>query len=464
MKKLLPALVVLGLLAYGGFAFHASRSAEDAYHRAVYSLSRHPGVRLLDSGYTRGWSRSTAVTAFELTGPAGQAFGERLRRAGVEGARHRVGFRLEHRVLHGPLAVLGWARAGAEGSPVVAVVDTTARFDRESEIELRQAFGDPPPLEIHARVRLSGVGEARLAAPAQPLRALPPQPGLAAWQGVFHGLSGDAVFTSDALSLAGSFESDGLEGGSGPEGFAVRHLTIGLDLHRSSPDGPWSGHLDLEAGRVELEGGAVVLHELRLVEERGRRPAGPTRTVHVGLDAIALAAGRRLGPGRMELVVRGADDAPAPGAHGGEPADEPPVGQALAPLGGPGSVIELRALELDLPEGRLEARGRLAPSASPAPAAALLAPLAGVDLALEARAPEALLGDLASSELRDGVAALRRHGLVRVEEGVVELRLELRGGVLRAHGEVVPIEDLFGVPVLADASPAAGRSGAAQGR
>lgn len=478
MKKVLLALLALGLLVAGGLAFHARQRAEDAYHRTVYAFAQHPDVRLLESDYRRGWQRSTASTSFEVVGATGRLVGERLRAAGVEGARHRVGFRLEHRIAHGPGPLLDWARAGAVGSPVVAVVDTTATFDQESQTDLRHAWGEPPALRVHAVLRGSGVGEATLRMPSRPLTARPDEDGRP-WQGVFDGLQGDVVFTTDGLSLAGSVESPGVEGGTSERAFAARGVGLAFDLTRADVSAPWSGRTELSVARLEAGPERPALESLHVVEERQGGVQDAVRAFEVALGRLVTPEGGTLGPGRLELVVRGAaadalvaavpeDGAAVEGAPGAGDAALPARAFAALPrIAAPGAGVELRRLELATPEGAVEARGHV--RGAPVPPrlhATPLALLAAVDLRLELRAPEALLDASDAVALRDAVAELRERGLIRLDEGVLETQLQLSGGVLRVHGEVVPLEPLLGVPVAGLATPGgapAGTSGV-QGR
>jgi hypothetical protein len=352
---------------------------------------------------------------------------------------------------------------------VLARIQTTTRFDRESETDLRHAYGEPPALQVRAVVRSSGVGEATLQMPGRALQARPPEPERV-WQGAFHGLTGDAVFTTDGLSLAGSLESGGLEGGAGPDRFEARGLQVSFDLHRPDPSAAWSGHLELGVASLRLGESGPRIEGLRIAEERGVGPQGATRAVQVAVAGLETSENRTLGPGRLDLVIRGdaADALPLASDPGEEatPEGAPAPDEALAArafaalpaLAAAGAGVELRTLELATPEGPLQARGHVRPAVVPPRLVATpLGLLAGVDVRLELRAPEALLTGWGGAALRDGVDGLREHGLVRVDQGVVETRLELREGVLRAHGEVVPLEPLLGVPIAGLPAPSSPR-------
>ena len=286
MKRTLLILLLLGLV-FSGLSVWIGLRVEATHHELIAALERRPHLRVLSSVFERGLLHSTAETTFELRGAAGALFQRPLEWAGRQNVRPRVGFRLVHRIDHGPASLWAWLGSGAVGPPIVAHVYSTLILDQEAWSELAAAVGELPAVQLQLRVAADGRVRGRVSMPAAELQPRDVEPGDAPrWVGRLAGFRAELEVAPESDVLQVTLRAGGLQlGGS--------EMTLEV--------GEWNGQLELPLGESPRPSrGEHVVQNLILAwpaPEQGE----PTR---IAIDGIAWTTEG----GREELLVEAGFD------------------------------------------------------------------------------------------------------------------------------------------------------------
>lgn len=376
MKKFIFVLVLVCAAGFAGVSLWGSLRAKQAYRDLILSIAESPDARIIDTGYQRGWLQSTSHASVEIRGLAGEAFQQWLHAVGHEDVRGRVGIRMEQTIEHGYWPLRQWLTDGAEGTPVVARVETHLEFDKETQSEVAAVMGRLPSVSISTLIRISGIGESFVVIPAKRLESKPTDEEAAGWTTDFEGLQGHVVYTTDLDHFAASFESAGIEGGDAESVFALRDLKWAADVTRDE-SGLLVGEVSSSIASFRVASPEEDAPGLELDQSAIRQ----TNSVEAGRFDSALDFGVReirlgeqsFGPGEVELRIRDLD-APSlarlqdHGVAGFTPPETRDVMPAAAEAG-PRSVVsallsrspqlEVQSLRLATPSGEILAKLRI---------------------------------------------------------------------------------------------------------
>jgi uncharacterized protein YdgA (DUF945 family) len=421
-----------------------------ASYEAILAGMSEQGLRVVETGYERGWFSSLAQAELVGDPPAGTSEGVRLR--------------ISSRVNHGP-----WSPDAPRLVPAAAIV--------ESRVEARLPGIEPPPLLLTTVIELDGGGTTRVRLPAIERPAGVGESGVRSEEGI-----GEVRFAPGFASFEGRFELPSLEidgetGGQvllrglrsesaasrGAGGLYVGHGLVTVDSLAlpGVPGGIEARGLSVASRSEPREGGLIDLGtELRLddiqVEGNGYGPVLLALSL-TRVPAEALAA--------LQQAARAS-------------ASDPAAGQAVAAAMAAQlpSLLEhdprlaLDRLEVKTPEGVVEAQVwvRL-PGLTPEVLALPGAWLAHLEGAAELAIPKPLLLDLIAAgqrartltELRrrdpdiaelppemvpqlaaaarDQLAALVRDGWAEEQAGRVATTVKLGDGLLTINGKTLPI-------------------------
>ncbi len=442
MKKPLVLLALVALVA-AGFAQWVSLAVEAVHRDWIAQLGRQPGVRVLTSELDRGWLESEGEVGFELRGVPSVLFAAPLAWAGREGVRSRVGFVVHQRIEHGPLCLLDWLRQGAVGPPVIARIELTVEFDHEAQAELAAAFGRVAPLHAQLAVRVTGEADGPLDMPAVALRPQDVEAGAAPrWVGRLGVLQGHARWSRGgwSLDLAG-------------EGLALAGPEIDLQIRG------WQGRWVRTAGSARGEHG--IAHASLVVRDaEARQRSLQLDDLHWTLDHAPEELGIDLlaRTGRwnaqtfedLRLGARWARELPPVKAQAPD--------ASFAARMGLVSEIELDTLRLRVPEGPLEASGRLVFENAPEGSAGLQGDLL---LTVPRTWGNRLLsvGEPGAGEPEPADAWLAEGWLTRDRTGL-RTRLQWNADEVLANGRPIPTEpwwpQLASQPIATPPTPTAG--------
>lgn len=444
MKKFVLALLAVSVALSVGLAGWVGERAESAFHAGVRRLSEQPEIRVLETGYERGWLHSRGQVSFELRGAVGDAFRRRLVAAGRDDVRARVGIDSVHRVDHGPWPVVDWIRDGAQGLPVLVAVESRVELDQETQSELSAVLGRLPSLLAGTTVRLDGDAETVFSLPARALKpgTVVQDDPLHRLSGQWGGLEGRLHVAAGGAAVEATLSGAGLQLASeGAPGWrvSVGDLAVQLAIART-PGQPWTGSVEPHVASLEWmpASDATGLRFSGIGLRVESRAGASDLRVAVDGSLEGLAAGRsRFGPATARLVVRDVASAAlgslwAARAVGAADPDAPPGrGTAWPALLARQPAVELAELEIATPGGPLRVRAS-GVALAPSPDAVESGGLAAFRGHVELSAPEPLL----AAFLAPGtdVDALAERGLVERADGRVSTRVELDRGVLRVNG------------------------------
>ena len=462
MKKLLAPVLLLIVTGVGvaWYALAASLRAEREYTAFVHALADgDSSSRVLDSSFERGWLGSRAETSIEVAGGAGLAFRSFVTALGATDVRERVGIHMVHSIDHGPLPLWEWIAGGMHGAPILARIHSTVEIDNEAQLELAEAIGKLPPVEVLTVLRAGGQATAQLSVASQRLRAR--GEGFTR-EARFLGATGELELRDGYRYLSGTLQSPGFEGRGLERAVELRDVTfdfelpgselpvgrmgIGIGALRVAP-AQGAGGVSLEDVAIEpsgrLAGGRLEADLLLRVRSLalGAESFGPVNAA-LDLRDLDAAAFRRLRRAGLRLQD-GRSDPAATAVAAGE------LAEALPVLLDRGPRAELRELHLGTPAGPVAARGSLA-LARPDLSAGSLTVGSFFDGSLEAEAPPAAADAMLAAVLAPaGVAELRTKGALAVDGQRARLHVEWRHGTLALNGVAVPM------PAPVPAAPAA---------
>jgi len=461
MKKLVLALLLAALAGFGGLTLWGSLRAKQAYRTLILAIAESPDTRILETSYERGWLQSKSRASFEIRGRLGEFFQQWLVGLGREGARGRVGIKMQQTIEHGYTPVMEWLAGGMEGTPIVGRLETHLELDRETQSELGAVLGHMPPVSIATVIRASGVGESSVIVPAQRLESKLAGDEGGGWAAQWKGLRGKVVYTTDFDHFAASFDSAGIEGASVGSLFAVRDLKWTADLTRDE-SGLMVGDVNARVGFLRLaspEEGApgLELDNWAMSQSNAVESGSFGSALQIRVQAIRLGD-RVFGPGELELQLRDLD-APSlarlqrRGVGGLTPPDSLDVTRSsvggepvslLSDLVSRSPQLEIRSLRLATPSGDLEAKLRIDLDGSrPELLRDLFTLLPVLEIRAELECPAEIL-DALYQDRGEELLELRREGWVLLDGERYRSRLEFERGGLIVNGLPKTLENLPG--------------------
>lgn len=148
------------VVVYGGASWWAGHGAEQAMAAQVQQLGKMPYFVVKSSSYKRGWLSAEQTVELELTDRLTWPYQAYLKFADKPYTPIRIKYR--NHVQHGPLPLLGRFNL----RPLKAYVETELILSADAKKALKPFFGEQPPIRIENRIAFNNDGQMRIRMPA----------------------------------------------------------------------------------------------------------------------------------------------------------------------------------------------------------------------------------------------------------------------------------------------------------
>lgn len=355
------------LVVYAAGSWWAGVSAEKALQQQLAQIGKLPYFVVKQSSYQRGWFGAEQTVELELADSLTWPYQAYLKFADKPYTPIRLKYR--NRVRHGPLPLLGSFNL----RPLKAYVETELLLSAEAKKTLRPFFGDQPPIRISNRIAFGNDGSVSVAIPAFDY-----EEAISGVKVKWHGLQSGINYAGDYNRYAVDGKLPGIHLDAAGKGVIdVGRLALNTESQRGVAGlmlGRGQATLDnLSASAGEPSPFKGELKQLRYAYQTQASGDFLNSDIQLGFASLKLA-GKPYGPAdmafaarhlhaptvaRLEQVLREIQQKGLNTDDGGDKAFAL-LKQNGMPLLRNDPELELKHLNLRLPEGEVRLKGRLA--------------------------------------------------------------------------------------------------------